>query len=204
MDRFTFMRIIIPALMLAACVPAASPPPAQFRPIAIAGPLLAAHNRERAGFGSPPLAWDPGLAAVATAYANQLAREGRLRHSPKQQRPGQGEICGSDARRLPVATMIAVDERAPAFPPWAIPQQQPHRPLCPRRPFHPIIWPTTSRVGCGIADRRVGGAGVPLFPAGQYRWVAIAEMLFSRPSFPHCDGFFGGFCKPKHSRTRAH
>src|SRR5687767_15056212 len=53
--------------------------------------LLAAHNRERAAVGHPPLQWDPNLAAAAGAYGEQLERIGRLVHAPREQRQGQSE-----------------------------------------------------------------------------------------------------------------
>ena len=53
--------------------------------------ILAMHNRERAAVGSPPLAWDPALAASAASYGPTLASLGRLAHSPRETRPGQRE-----------------------------------------------------------------------------------------------------------------
>lgn len=53
--------------------------------------ILALHNRERRAVGAPPLGWDPALAAAAASYGPQLARLGRLQHSPPESRPGQGE-----------------------------------------------------------------------------------------------------------------
>ena len=53
--------------------------------------LLALHNRERSEAGIPPLSWDARLAADSAAYGPQLARLGRLAHSPRESRPGQGE-----------------------------------------------------------------------------------------------------------------
>src|SRR4051794_4671484 len=53
--------------------------------------LLAAHNRERAGVGHPPLAWDADLAASAASYGPALAGMRRLIHSPRETRPGQRE-----------------------------------------------------------------------------------------------------------------
>ena len=51
--------------------------------------ILALHNRERAAVGSPPLVWDPTLAASAASYGPTLASLGRLAHSPRETRPGQ-------------------------------------------------------------------------------------------------------------------
>lgn len=53
--------------------------------------LLAVHDRERRATGAAPLAWDRGLAAAAAAYGPTLERLGKLAHSPRASRPGQGE-----------------------------------------------------------------------------------------------------------------
>lgn len=53
--------------------------------------FLAAHNRERAFAGVPPLQWDRYLEASAASYARVLAATGRLQHSLKSSRPGQAE-----------------------------------------------------------------------------------------------------------------
>src|SRR3954470_19317150 len=42
--------------------------------------LLAAHNRERAAAGLPPLQWDEALAVDAAAWGEQLALRGELEH----------------------------------------------------------------------------------------------------------------------------
>ena len=53
--------------------------------------MLALHNRERDGAGVPMLTWDSALAEASARYADELARRGRLAHSPAASRPGQGE-----------------------------------------------------------------------------------------------------------------
>ncbi len=57
----------------------------------MAARIVALHNAERSRAGVPPIAWDVNLAAGSVAYADQLARIGRLQHSPDASRPGQGE-----------------------------------------------------------------------------------------------------------------
>ena len=99
------MRLLSIASILAFTAACSSPPtpqqPSPIRATGIATPLLAAHNRERAAFGSPPLAWDPALAAAAQDYARQLAGIGRLQHSPRSARPGaRARICGSGRAAL--------------------------------------------------------------------------------------------------------
>ncbi|HVI05724.1 MAG TPA: CAP domain-containing protein, partial [Sphingomicrobium sp.] len=53
--------------------------------------ILAAHNRERALVGAPPLKWDEELARHAAAYGPVLASLGTLVHSPREGRPGERE-----------------------------------------------------------------------------------------------------------------
>jgi hypothetical protein len=53
--------------------------------------VLQLHNRERAAWNVRPLAWDPGLAASADAWAGELVRTDRWQHSPAALRRGQGE-----------------------------------------------------------------------------------------------------------------
>ncbi|MCH8858879.1 MAG: SCP-like extracellular [Proteobacteria bacterium] len=53
--------------------------------------ILAAHNHERAAVGVPPLAWSELLAAHAAVWARYLAQTDRPGHSPRDQRPGEGE-----------------------------------------------------------------------------------------------------------------
>lgn len=44
--------------------------------------ILAAHNRERAALGLPPLRWNPALAQGAGEWSSYLVRTGQFRHSP--------------------------------------------------------------------------------------------------------------------------
>lgn len=150
------MRLLPLALLLAACAPTPGPPPppdrSAFAPTSIAGPLLAAHNRERFAAGALPLAWDPALAAAAAAHAAQLAREGRLRHAPKAQRPGQGEnLWIGTAGAYPVEAMAgswAAERRF--FRPGRFPATSRTGHWADTGHFTQMIWPTTRRLGCGI------------------------------------------------------
>jgi hypothetical protein len=72
------------ALFLLACPAPASAQPWEAQSLAL-------HNRERAMWQVPPLAWDLGLAGAADQYASELVRTGSWGHSPKATRPGQGE-----------------------------------------------------------------------------------------------------------------
>src|SRR4051794_37911724 len=97
MNGYSFAAAI---LWLSLAVPAAAKDPFARLPPApkLAGAtgelttrLLDAHNRERAAVGSPPLEWDPYLAASARSYGPTLASLHSLVHSPRGTRPGQRE-----------------------------------------------------------------------------------------------------------------
>ena len=116
------------------------------------GRILAAHNRERARVGSPPLIWDQGLAQAAASYGPALARMGALRHSAKASRPGQRENLWMGTRGYfsPEQMVGAwVSERNymrggvyPAVSRTGRWEDVSH--------YTQLIWPTTTRVGCAI------------------------------------------------------
>ena len=62
---------------------------------------LKEHNKFRATHGAPPMTLNETMCDEATAYAQELAkRKSGLKHSPKEEREGQGENlsmgCGMD------------------------------------------------------------------------------------------------------------
>ena len=95
----------------------------------LAARILAAHNRERAAVGAPPLQWDPGLAASAATYGPTLASIGRLVHSPREARPGQRENLAM------ALTNTASPEQLVGL--WAEE----------KRLFYPGVFPAVSRTG---------------------------------------------------------
>ena len=115
--------------------------------------ILDEHNRERAEVRSPPLHWDPQLAAGAEAYANVLARTGQLVHAPRAGR-------GIERENLSSGNL------------WWTPRQMINNWLKEKRDFKPgiypdvsttgrwedvshytqMIWPTTTSLGCGFAS----------------------------------------------------
>ena len=143
-------------LSLAACGPAPVPQ-SGFAYAGIEQPLplamLDVHNRERRAFGSPPLAWDPAIAAGAAIYARELARLGRLQHSSKAFRPGQGENLWMGTRGgYPYAVMAeawASEQRR--FRPGRFPAVSTTRNWADVGHFTAMVWPTTTRLGCGLA-----------------------------------------------------
>jgi Cysteine-rich secretory protein family len=116
--------------------------------------LLAAHNRERASVGAPPLEWDSTLAAHAASYGPTLASLRRLVHSPREGRPGEREnLAMAWHATLSPDGMIDLWSR----------EKQMLRPGSYRFPavsrtgewedvahYTQMVWPTTTRVGCAI------------------------------------------------------
>jgi hypothetical protein len=115
--------------------------------------LLEEHNRARDDAGVPRLAWSGKLAREAQAWAEVLAREGRMRHASQQERGNAGENLwmGSVGYYGPERMIGAfVDEkrhyRHAAFPnvsrtgKW---QDVGH--------YTQVVWRTTSEVGCAVA-----------------------------------------------------
>lgn len=140
------------ALLAAAFQPAAVPPAP---PMALApGPtiVLAAHNRERAAFGSPPLAWDPALAVAAQGWADHLARAGQLAHSPRAGRRGVGENLWIGTRGAFRAEAMVAG--------WAGERRYFRRGIFPAvsasgnwidvSHYTQMVWPTTRTLGCAF------------------------------------------------------
>lgn len=170
------MRLLPLMLMLSACMPTA-PGPQQQRPRPIAPILLAEHNRERIAHGAAPLAWDPALAAAAGVYANQLAHEGRLRHSPKLQRPGQENLWIGTSGAFAIETMVGswTGERR-YFRRGTFPDNSRTGRWSDVGHFTAIIWPTTSRVGCGLGQSpRWDVLVCRYWPSGNVDGVAIGR-----------------------------
>jgi uncharacterized protein YkwD len=119
--------------------------------------MLARHNDARRAVGVPQLAWDEGLAVHALDYARELARTRRFQHAPQPMGPGrEGENLFTGTRdAYSFAEMIQywIDEKkwfvnapAPDFSTTGNGEAVAH--------YTQIIWRTTTRVGCGLAQGR--------------------------------------------------
>jgi hypothetical protein len=118
--------------------------------------LLAAHNKARADKGLTPLQWSASLAVAAEPWARTVAGDGRLRHSDKESRPGQGEnIWMGTAEFYDLEHMMArfVDEQRD-FRPGVFPQVSATRKWQDVAHYTQIIWPETREVGCALATVR--------------------------------------------------
>jgi hypothetical protein len=118
--------------------------------------LLAAHNAARAEKGRAPLAWSPTLAAAAVPWARTVAGDGRLRHSDKAGRPGQGEnIWMGTAAFYSLEHMMArfVDEKRD-FRPGVFPDISDTGKWQDVAHYTQIVWPETREVGCALETAR--------------------------------------------------
>src|SRR5437868_13067199 len=91
MPRAMARAFILAAAALFAATSAGAQPLLEGATGEMAARLLAAHNRERALVGAPPLQWDADLAAHAASYGPVLASLRTLVHSPREGQPGVRE-----------------------------------------------------------------------------------------------------------------
>ncbi|HEX2804291.1 MAG TPA: CAP domain-containing protein [Sphingomicrobium sp.] len=145
-----YLKLLATSSLLAALAgPAASQAPV-LDPVSMR--LLAAHNRERAAVGAPPMAWDPALAAAAASYGPSLAAIGRLQHSPKQLRPGQRENLwmGTTGAYSPEQMVSNWSAEKRMFRPGIFPAVSSTGNWLDVAHYTTMIWRTTTRVGCAI------------------------------------------------------
>ncbi|MEO5578793.1 MAG: CAP domain-containing protein [Sphingomicrobium sp.] len=114
--------------------------------------ILDIHNKERAAVGSPSLGWDPQLAAAASAYAVKLAAGGPFVHAPRAGRESEREnlsrgLPGASAERM----MINWTGEKGNFTPGTYPNVSKTGNWSDVSHYTQMIWPTTTRVGCGTA-----------------------------------------------------
>ena len=114
--------------------------------------LLALHNRERRAVGVPALVWDPRLASAAAAYGPELARRGRLAHSPAEARPGQGENLWMGTRgAYSVEEMVGGwAEEKRLFRPGTFPDVSSSGHWGDVAHYTQMIWRSTALVGCAV------------------------------------------------------
>lgn len=150
----TRLTIIVAGAALLAGTAATGQPVPQGATGQIAARILAAHNRERAAVGAPPLVWDATLADHAASYGPELARIGHLIHSPREGRPGEREnLAMAWHGTLSPEALVAM---------WSRERQllEPGSFLFPGNSrtgrwediahYTQMVWPTTTHVGCAI------------------------------------------------------
>ena len=110
--------------------------------------ILAAHNSVRAQVRTPPLRWSSQLAADAQAWANVLARKGRLQHAG-QHETGENLWMGTTGA-------FSIEEMVGA---WAAERSDYRHGEWPYVAgkgkmvghYTQMVWRTTTRVGCAMA-----------------------------------------------------
>ncbi len=110
--------------------------------------MLAAHNRERAAVGSPPLVWNDTLAAGAKAWAEHLSTTGELYHDISLDSVHEGENIASNLSNGPNLWINEkndyhgnVSDRAAVAA--ALPTSG-H--------YLQMVWPYTKQVGCASSS----------------------------------------------------
>lgn len=119
--------------------------------------LLALHNQARAEVGAPPLAWDDNLAQAAAAYGPDLARIGKLVHSPRESRPGQREnLAMAWTETTSPEEMISLwTEEKRLLTPGLFPAVSRTGYWKDVAHYTQIVWKSTTHVGCAVhADGR--------------------------------------------------
>jgi uncharacterized protein YkwD len=146
------LRRLRSVLALAAGAALCAPALAQDGAPDLAAEMLRDHNQVRAGLGLPPVAWDAELARHAQGWADELAGEHSLRHSPRASRPGEGENLAAIYGGRTSATQLFsgwVDERAQfAGTPLDCTDLAG---LMKTGHYTQIIWKSTRRIGCAVA-----------------------------------------------------
>ena len=149
--------------------------------------ILAEHNKARAEVGSPPLMWDESLAAGAAAYAQQLTTLGRV-HSSREGRKDIRENLLQSLRggRSPKAMVgVWIAERQ-YFRPGIFPNVSTTGNWADVGHYTQMIWPTTTRLGCGIhSDARYDWTVCRYSPPGNRDGSPIlADNAPVRPDLP--------------------
>jgi hypothetical protein len=147
----SLVRTFLAATALLSAVPASAQPFAGATG-ALAQRLLAAHNRERAQVGAPPLEWDSRLAADAASYGPVLASLRHLVHSPRDTRPGERENLAMawHATLSPEQLVDMWSREKLQLAPGLFPNVSRTGRWEDVAHYTQMVWPTTTHVGCAI------------------------------------------------------
>ena len=116
--------------------------------------LLAAHNRERAAFGAPPLEWNADLAAGARRWSDHLARTGGFAHSPDAPgsvRIGENIWGGTPDAFSPEAMVKLWIAEKRYFRPGVFPRNSRTGDVADVSHYTQLVWRATRQVGCALS-----------------------------------------------------
>lgn len=136
------------------------------------------HNQARAEVGSPPLRWNPSLAAKAQGWAQNVAETGTTAHSPRGGREDEREnvVMGLRSAISPVAMAQTWLDEKRLFRPGVFPD------VCASdwsacSHYSQIIWSTTTDVGCGYAAADYVALVCRYWPKGNLDGRLVVERL---------------------------
>jgi uncharacterized protein YkwD len=122
---------------------------------AVAGDILAAHNRERDRIGVPPLAWDDRLAGEARQWAQSLARRRAFEHSHAIRGVGENLWMGTSGAYSPDEMIGGFIAEGRQFRPGRFPNVSRTGNWADVGHYTQLVWANTRYVGCALA--RGGG-----------------------------------------------
>lgn len=134
--------------------------------------LLAAHNRERAAVGVPPLIWDDALSDSARGWAELLAASGAFRHAPESSVNPEGENLWAGTKNyFSVERMVDAWVREKRFfTAGTFPNNSTTGNVADVGHYTQLIWRNTTRVGCAMSSGAVEDVLVCRYSAaGNYR-----------------------------------
>ena len=116
--------------------------------------LIAAHNRERAALGVPPLSWDEQLAAGARDWAQHLAAAELFEHSPNKpgEKPIGENIWGGTPGRFSPERMVGlwIAEKV-KFKDGVFPANSTTGRVEDVSHYTQVVWRKSGRVGCALS-----------------------------------------------------
>jgi Cysteine-rich secretory protein family len=112
--------------------------------------ILAAHNKERAKFGSRPLVWDAKLAVDAEKWAKHLAKSDSFEHDGRTDQ-GENLWMGDSAAYTPDDMVGLWTSERKLFKSGIFPKVSRSSDWTDVGHYTQLIWPSTRRVGCATA-----------------------------------------------------